>query len=216
MGKATKSAFGVLFSLVLVYLSVAYALPDVKPTLDAVRGKGDPGVFRVESQRRDAETGACGWEGTFTSRDGRVRHGVSYTGETSCGSVEGERFPARDTGARDAVFGGEKTSAGELISPVVFSLPVLLALLVPLAMLALSLLFLLTSLVLWAVSRLRGSRGDREDIPIQGRSIRELQDDPRLTAAQQEMLRPRPRVAEPPPGWTPGPPLGPSREEPDR
>ncbi|MEO3784669.1 hypothetical protein ABGB12_15135 [Actinocorallia sp. B10E7] len=194
---AVKKTLGWLVALGLVYLSFVHGLLAVEPTLDAVRGGGTPGVFQIESLSRNAKTGACGWEGTFTSRTGEVRRGVSYVGDEYCGDVEGELHSARDTGARDEVFGGEKTGISNLVFVVLFSLPALFALLI------LALWGWIG--VSWVVLRARGRKSPGGVVPVRGRSIRELRDDPRLTSAQREMLRPRPRTAEPSPRWAPEP-----------
>ncbi|SEG48150.1 hypothetical protein SAMN04489712_105459 [Thermomonospora echinospora] len=110
----------------LLWASVTLGVPEVKPTWDAVRGRGTLGVFQVETA---SHNGGWSWWGTFTSGDAHVRRSVRYTGEELHGEAVGEVVYARDTGSPSRVFGGQDTSAWELMVPLLTSLPVLLVLL---------------------------------------------------------------------------------------
>jgi hypothetical protein len=200
-----KRFFGTLLAAVVLGFSCLYGLLSIGPTLEAVRGGGTPGVFLLEKETR-GKGDACNWRGTFFSATGEVRRDVGYRGgeedRGACSGQRGERFPARDTGAYDAVFGGEKTSASFLVGVLIASIPAGLVLLL-LAVWALS-----------AVSRVFQRLTGRQPgsiwgrVAVRGRSLRELQEDSRLTEAQWRLVRPRPQTAPPPPGWAPHVPAG--------
>lgn len=198
-----KRFLGTVLALVILAFSFSEGLLSFVPTLEAVRGGGTPGVFRLESETRNTgKYTSCTWRGTFVSTTGEVRRDVAYRGEATCGAEEGTRFPARDTGSRGEVFGGEKTPASFLVGVLIASVPAGLVLLVAVLWVLLAVCRVFERLTGRQLGSLWGK------VPVRGRSLRELREDSRLTEAQRRLVRPRPQTAPPPAGWAPHTPAG--------
>ena len=77
----------------IAVMAVVGATLGFVPAIEASSGQGTPGTFIVGNQPC-ASRHACGWSGTFQSRDGDTVQHVTYDGTLPAGASRGSSFPA--------------------------------------------------------------------------------------------------------------------------